>query len=75
MKFISPDEFYFVADYDPKAEWALETAGGNTDEAAALLKEEADYTVFDQLPFWSNGEKYFTIQGPNKEKIEFVQIL
>ena len=55
VKFISPDEFYFVADYDPKAEWALETAGGNTDEAAALLKEEADYTVFDQLPFWSNG--------------------
>ena len=27
------------------------------------------------MPFWSNGEKYFTIQGPNKEKIEFVQIL
>ena len=27
------------------------------------------------MPFWANGEKYFTIQGPNKEKIEFVQIL
>lgn len=23
------------------------------------------------LPFWSNGIKYFTIEGPNKEKIEF----
>ena len=27
------------------------------------------------MPFWDNGEKYFTIQGPNGEKIEFVQIL
>lgn len=27
------------------------------------------------MPFWANGEKYFTIQGPNGEKIEFVQIL
>lgn len=27
------------------------------------------------MPFWTNGEKYFTIQGPNGEKIEFVQIL
>ena len=27
------------------------------------------------MPFWENGEKYFTIQGPNGEKIEFVQIL
>lgn len=26
VKFISPDEFYFVADYDPKAEWALENS-------------------------------------------------
>ena len=55
VKFISPEEFYFVADYDPKAEWALETAGGKADEAERLLKEESDYIVFDQLPFWSNG--------------------
>ena len=44
-----------MADYDPKAEWALETAGGKADEAERLLKEESDYIVFDQLPFWSNG--------------------
>lgn len=28
-----------------------------------------------QLPFWSNGVKYFTILGPNQEKIEFNQYL
>ena len=28
-----------------------------------------------QLPFWSNGVKYFTVLGPNREKIEFNQYL
>lgn len=27
------------------------------------------------LPFWDNGVKFFTIEGPNKEKIEFSQFL
>ena len=25
------------------------------------------------LPFWENGVKFFTIEGPNKEKVEFSQ--
>lgn len=35
-------------------------------------------TLNDQinfLPFWENGVKYFTIEGPNKEKVEFSQFL
>ncbi|KAK8897811.1 hypothetical protein M9Y10_000039 [Tritrichomonas musculus] len=28
-----------------------------------------------QLPFWEKGCRYFTIMGPNKEKVEFSQIL
>ena len=28
-----------------------------------------------QLPFWENGLKYFTILGPNREKLEFNQYL
>ena len=44
----------------------------------AQIKSEG-YTLLDDhicsMPFWANGEKYFTIQGPNGEKIEFVQIL
>lgn len=27
------------------------------------------------LPFWDNGVKFFTIVGPNKEKIEFCERL
>lgn len=27
------------------------------------------------LPFWDNGVKFFTILGPNKEKIEFCERL
>ena len=27
------------------------------------------------LPFWANGVKYFTILGPNHEKVEFSQYL
>ena len=27
------------------------------------------------LPFWKNGVKFFTIEGPNKENVEFSQYL
>lgn len=27
------------------------------------------------LPFWDNGVRFFTILGPNKEKVEFLQML
>ena len=38
-------------------------------------EKEEDYEVFDEIPFWSNGVKFFTIEGPNKERIEFSQYL
>ena len=28
-----------------------------------------------QLPFWENGVRYFTVRGPNGEKVEFNQYL
>ena len=28
-----------------------------------------------KLPFWEKGVKFFTIYGPNKEKVEFSQFL
>lgn len=34
---------------------------------------EEDAPVF--LPLWENGTKYFTIRGPDGEKVEFSQIL
>lgn len=27
------------------------------------------------LPFWENGVRFFTIKGPNEEKVEFSQFL
>jgi catechol 2,3-dioxygenase-like lactoylglutathione lyase family enzyme len=32
-------------------------------------------TEIQSLPFWTNGVKFFKIEGPNKENIEFCQIL
>ena len=28
-----------------------------------------------ELPFWENGVRYFTVYGPNAEKVEFIQKL
>ena len=49
-----------------------------TDVAEARrLADELKLNVIEegQLPFWDNGVKYFTILGPNQEKIEFNQYL
>ena len=37
------------------------------------LNNTADEIHF--LPFFENGVKYFTIEGPNREKVEFTQTL
>ena len=46
-------------------------------EAARRLADELHLNVIEegQLPFWDNGVKYFTILGPNREKLEFNQYL
>ena len=46
-------------------------------DAARRIAERLNLTVIEegQLPFWENGVKYFTILGPNNEKIEFNQYL
>lgn len=40
---------------------------------AAGLNTTNDTVHF--LPFWENGVRFFTIEGPNKEKVEFSQYL
>ena len=43
-----------------------------------LINQEGLNTTQDTihfLPFWENGVKFFTIEGQNKEKIEFSQYL
>ena len=46
-------------------------------DAARRLADELNLNVIEegQLPFWANGVKYFTVLGPNQEKIEFNQYL
>ena len=48
-------------------------------EAAYALAKEQGYTVVSDgvefLPFWENGVKFFILEGPNKERLEFNQYL
>lgn len=47
-------------------------------EAARVYIAELGLPVIEDitfLPFWANGVKYFIIEGPNKEKLEFAQYL
>ena len=43
------------------------------------LMKAKNFHVLDsqvnKLPFWENGVKFFTVLGPNKEKIEFCERL
>jgi lactoylglutathione lyase len=49
------------------------------DDLFLVVKEAGTFKMLDQqvngLPFWENGVKFFTIEGPNKEKIEFCEKL
>ena len=51
----------------------------NIDDLFLAVKEAGIFKMLDQqvngLPFWENGVKFFTIEGPNKEKIEFCEKL
>ncbi len=46
-------------------------------DAARRIADAMKLEVIEegQLPFWTNGVKYFTILGPNREKLEFNQYL
>lgn len=48
------------------------------DELFARLKA-AGYTMLDEhvndIAFWQNGARYFFIEGPNRERIEFCEVL
>lgn len=48
-------------------------------EAVFELAKENEFCILDEeiqfLPFWENGVRFFTVVGPNKEKVEFSQYL
>lgn len=48
------------------------------EEVYHYIEENQMNTINDEihfLPFWENGVRFFTIEGPNKEKVEFSQYL
>ena len=48
------------------------------EEVYHYIEEKQMNTTNDEihvLPFWENGVRFFTIEGPDKEKIEFSQYL
>ena len=44
-------------------------------EAVNALGYEVVSNGIEELPFWNNGDRFFTFLGPNSEKVEFNQIL
>lgn len=48
-------------------------------EAVFEAAKEKGFCMLDSeiqfLPFWENGVRFFTVVGPNKEKVEFSQYL
>ena len=48
----------------------------DVDEARRIADEMRLEVIEEgELPFWDNGVRYFTILGPNREKLEFNQYL
>lgn len=53
---------------------AIEAEKVATEKQTTSLFRMLD-TQVNGLPFWEKGVKFFTIEGPNKEKIEFCERL
>ena len=71
----------YVVDQAAKTYGSIEHIAVNVKdigETYERIKKEQLNTLNDTihfLPFWEHGVRFFTIEGPNKEKIEFSQIL
>mgnify|MGYP000954059554 CR=1 FL=1 len=58
MCFLSEKRFFFTAKVSREFEAARAVCNGNAEKAAALVKEDSDYRVLDEIPFCSNGAGY-----------------
>ncbi|MYV06336.1 VOC family protein [Furfurilactobacillus milii] len=71
----------WTADETPMKPGAINHISPNTSNAdeAFIAAKDAGFTMIDHevqsLPFWDHGIKYFNIQGPNGEIVEFCQIV
>ncbi len=53
--FLSPDKFFFTASYSHDLAKAMAENDNDIEKAAKFIKNDCDYQVIDELPFWSNG--------------------
>ena len=61
-----------------KGELHIHTDAKDIEKVYAMINQAGLNSTQDTvhfLPFWENGVKFFTIEGPNKEKVEFSQYL
>lgn len=65
IKMIDKDNFVLTAKYDNHGIDLNDLTGEERSKAIAKLKEEKDYEVLDEIPFWSNGGG-FTNQKRNR---------
>ncbi|MFR3818204.1 MAG: alpha/beta hydrolase family protein [Fusobacterium varium] len=65
IKMIDKDNFVLTAQYDNYGINLNELTGEERSKAVVKLKEEKDYEVLDEIPFWSNGGG-FTNQKRNR---------
>ena len=59
-----------------KGELHIHTDAKDIEKVYAMINQAGLNSTQDTvhfLPFWENGVKFFTIEGPNKERIEFCQ--
>lgn len=60
IAFLPDGRMLFVAEHSNKVQAVLQKAGQDSKKSAALLAEEDDYEVLQQLPFWENGGGFTT---------------
>lgn len=53
--FVDGEHFFFTAVYNNQWEMLLKDCGGDLKKALEQKKENADFRVFEEIPFWVNG--------------------
>ncbi len=65
IKVLDDENFIFSAKFDPRFEKFPELDGQEKEKFLQGLKDEMDYEILDEIPFWSNGQG-FTNKKRNK---------
>lgn len=71
LGFVSAAEKAGAIDHVALATTDIEAAFAAAKEAGMHLL----HSSIQSLPFWENGVRFFMVEGPNKERIEFCQKL